>query len=139
MLVIRRAEEHDRAAILTAAQDVGVFTADEVACVDELLEVYLHKPGQRDYCFIVCCEGRGQPLGFACYGPTPLTEGTFDLYWLCVSRPAQGRGVATALLRGAEEELSAQTARLLVAETSSTRPYHAARAFYERHGFRRRT
>jgi len=139
MPAIRRAEEKDRAAILAAAQDVGVFTNDEVACVDELLDVYLHKPGQQDYVFLVRCDEQNHPLGFSCHGPTPMTEGTFDLYWLCVSSHAQGKGIASALLDGVVQELCAQGGRLLVLETSSTPPYRPARAFYEKHGFDRRT
>ena len=136
MLALRRAQERDRADILAAAQDVGVFTPEEVACVDELLEVFLHQPDNHDYTFVVCSNGEDRPLGFACYGPRALTNGTYDLYWLCVARAAQGRGVATALLRHVEEELCELDARLLVAETSSTPPYSPARGFYERHGFR---
>jgi ribosomal protein S18 acetylase RimI-like enzyme len=139
MLAIRRAEENDRTAILAAAQDVGVFTKDEVACVDELLDVYLHRPDQQDYDFWVGCDDNDSLVGFSCHGPTPMTEGTFDLYWLCVSSHAQGQGVASALLKRVEQQICAQSGRLLVAETSSTPPYRPARAFYEGHGFRRRT
>jgi len=139
MLTIRKAEDKDRAAILAAAQEVGVFTQEEVACVDELLDVYLRKPDQQDYYFWVGCDEHDSPLGFSCHGPTPMTEGTFDLYWLCVARQAQGKGIASALLDRVVQEIRAQGGRLLVAETSGTRPYRAARAFYESHGFCRQT
>jgi len=139
MHAIRRAEQRDREAILETAAGVGVFTAEEVACVDELLSVSLHQPDEHEYTFIVCCTEDAQLVGFACYGPHPLTEGTYDLYWLCVSAPVQGNGIAAALLDQVEKDLSALDARLLVAETSSTPEYAAARAFYEHHGFLRWT
>jgi ribosomal protein S18 acetylase RimI-like enzyme len=119
--------------------DVGVFTDDEVACVDELLGTFLRQGGLGDYTFIVCCGDDTQLVGFACYGPHPLTEGTYDLYWLCVSTSVQGNGIAAALLREVEEDLCMRDARLLVAETSGTPAYAAARAFYEHHGFLRWT
>jgi ribosomal protein S18 acetylase RimI-like enzyme len=75
-------------------------------------------------------------LGFACYGPHPLTEGTFDLYWLCTARKVQGQGVGGALLGCVEEEVRTQGGRLLLVETSSTPSYAPARRFYEGHGFR---
>jgi ribosomal protein S18 acetylase RimI-like enzyme len=139
MYVIRRAEHRDRKAILDTAAGVGVFTAEEVACVDELFSASLHPTGEEDYAFIVCCTENAPPAAFACYGPHPLTEGTYDLYWLCVSARAQGNGIAAALLDQVEKDLSALGARLLVAETSSTPAYAAARAFYEHHGFLRWT
>ncbi len=139
MVTVRYAQEHDRTAIRDMAIDVGVFSKDEIECVDELLSVFLRQPEGDDYTFIVGCGGDNGPIGFACYGPHPLTEGTYDLYWLCVARSVQGNGVATLLLDQVEKDLSARGGRLLVAETSSTPPYATARAFYEHHGFRRWT
>jgi ribosomal protein S18 acetylase RimI-like enzyme len=139
MYTIRKAEYRDRTAILETAMDVGVFTNDEVACVDELLDTFLHQEDDQDYTFILCCGDHAQLLGFACYGPHPLTDGTYDLYWLCVSTSVQGNGVAAELLSHVEEDLSKRNARLLVAETSGTSPYAAARAFYEHRGFQRWT
>ncbi len=139
MVTIRNAEEYDRSAIQDMATDVGVFSTDEIECVDELLGVFLRQPTDEDYTFIVGCADDNHPIGFACYGPHPLTEGTYDLYWLCVARSVQGNGVATALLNHVENDLSARGGRLLVAETSSTPPYATARTFYEHHGFRRWT
>jgi ribosomal protein S18 acetylase RimI-like enzyme len=132
---IRGAREEDRPDILAETADVGVFTQQEVACVDELLDVFLHRPDNHDYTFIVSCDPNDRAVGFACYGPTALTEGTFDLYWLCVARRAQGRGIAKSLLQAVRQELIPLGARLLVAETSSTPAYDAARSFYEHNGF----
>jgi len=139
MVTIRNAKEHDRTAIQDMATDVGVFSSDEIECVDELLSVFLRQPAGDEYTFIVACVEDSRPIGFACYGPHPLTEGTHDLYWLCVARAVQGNGVATALLDQVEKDLSTRGGRLLVAETSSTPPYATARTFYEHHGFRRWT
>jgi ribosomal protein S18 acetylase RimI-like enzyme len=139
MLTVRKAEETDRRAILETSQQSGVFTPTEVACVDELLDVFLHRRDNHDYTFLVCCNDDPQPAAFACYGPRPLTDGTYDLYWLCVSKSAQGRGLATTLLEQIERDLTAAHARLLVVETSGTPTYAPARAFYEHHRFERWT
>ncbi|MFB0535673.1 MAG: GNAT family N-acetyltransferase [Anaerolineae bacterium] len=115
--------------------DVGIFLPTEITCVDELLQAYLTQTDHGGYDFLVYRNGEG-PLGFACYGPHPLTEGTFDLYWLCTVPKAQGQGIGGALLRRVEEEVRTQGGRLLLAETSSTPAYAPARRFYESHGFR---
>jgi len=100
-----------------------------------LLRAYLIQPNHGGYDFLVYRNGE-RALGFACYGPHSLTEGTFDLYWLCTARKAQGQGIAGALLRRVEEEVRTQGGRLLLAETSSNLAYAPARRFYEGHGFR---
>ena len=133
--MITRATGKDQEAILAIATDVGIFTPTEISCVHELLQAYLTQPDHGGYDFLVCRNGEGA-LGFACYGPHPLTEGTFDLYWLCTARQAQGQGIGGALLGCVEEEVRTQGGRLLLVETSSTPAYAPARRFYEGHGFR---
>src|SRR5947207_1196024 len=49
-----------------------------------------------DYCWVLA-ERAGGLVGFACYGPVPMTQGTFDLYWIAVSPEARGTDVAKRL------------------------------------------
>jgi predicted N-acetyltransferase YhbS len=135
LLTIRPAEEPDRAAILRISSEVGVFTEEEVATVDELLQAHLYNPIQQDYDFFVACDELGHVLGFVCFGPTALTEGTFDLYWIAVTKSAQGGGVGRKLMQWTEEHLRAAGGRLVVAETSGTLEYTSTRRFYERLGY----
>jgi ribosomal protein S18 acetylase RimI-like enzyme len=74
-------------------------------------------------------------IGFACYGPTPGTDRTFDLYWIAVDRAAQGTGCGTLLLSEVERRLEALHARMLVVETSSRSDYVATRGFYLRRDY----
>ncbi len=75
-------------------------------------------------------------LGYTCFGPHPLTEGTYDLYWIVVDPIAQGRGIGHALLARVEAEVQARGGRLLLVETSSTPAYTSARRFYETSAYR---
>jgi GNAT superfamily N-acetyltransferase len=74
-------------------------------------------------------------FGYACFGPTPATEGTYDMYWLAVDPSAQNRGVGRALVNWVEQELGKRGARLLVVETSSRPDYAHTREFYARAGY----
>lgn len=121
-------------AILGLARDVGLFSDIEIATITDLLQSYLQSPGA-DYFFLSYRENN-QTLGFACYGSRPLTEGVFDLYWICVERHRQSQGIGTALLRRVEQEAAAQGGRLVLIETSSTDPYRLTRSFYEKQGYR---
>ena len=73
--------------------------------------------------------------GFVCYGPTPDTDGTFDLYWLAVDPALAGSGAGTLLLSEVEQRLRSNDARMMVAETSSRDDYESARWFYARRGY----
>ncbi|HEX7122930.1 MAG TPA: GNAT family N-acetyltransferase [Gemmatimonadaceae bacterium] len=114
----------------------GLFRPAEVATAVELLDESL--AGDDDYRFVGAFDGAGDELvGYACWGPTPGTVGTFDLYWIAVDRARQGDGIGSQLLREVESRLAADDARLLVVETSSRADYAPTRGFYERRGFTR--
>jgi len=117
---------------LTAA--AGVFRPEEVATAVELLDSSLE--GDDDYRFLGAYDG-DELVGYACWGPTPGTVGTADLYWLVVDPTRQHRGVGTQLLDAVEDRLKADRCRLVVVETSSREDYAATRAFYERRGYGR--
>jgi ribosomal protein S18 acetylase RimI-like enzyme len=100
----------------------------------ELLDESL--AGDDDYRFLGAYAD-DELVGYTCWGPTPGTRGTYDLYWVVVDAVWQGRGVGTQLLRAVEDRLMTTDARLLVVETSSLPAYAATRAFYERRGYTR--
>jgi ribosomal protein S18 acetylase RimI-like enzyme len=103
--------------------------------IDVALELFDESRVDPDYEFIGAFEGLGALIAFACYGPTPGTDRTFDLYWIAVDRDAQGSGCGTLLLSEVERRLEALHARMLVVETSSRSDYTATRGFYLGRGY----
>ncbi len=69
-------------------------------------------------------------MGYICWGPTPLTEGTWDIYWIAVAADKQREGIGTALLKSAEDRIKQNNGRLIFIETSSKPEYEEARRFY---------
>ena len=88
--MIRAMQPQDKEEVMRLLQETGMFTAEEVVVAEELVDLYLNLPGQKDYIVDVLEEDSGRVVGFATWGPTPLTDGTFDLYWIAVSPEAQG-------------------------------------------------
>ena len=125
----------DRAPLLAIAQRTGVFTPEEVDKVAELFDGYERDPVQSGYNFLSARDpAAGALLGFACWGPTSLSKGAADLYWIATDPAAQGRGVAAALFHAVEDAVRAAGRWLIVIWTSSRPEYAAARAFYQRVG-----
>jgi GNAT superfamily N-acetyltransferase len=124
----------ERAAILAVAERTGVFTPDEVATVAELFDGYLASPQKSGYNFLSARAPAGAVLGFACWGPTSLSRGAADLYWIATDPAAQGRGVAAALFLAVESAVRAAERWLVVIWTSSRPEYAPARTFYQRMG-----
>lgn len=92
-------------------------------------------PTDSDYAFLGAFTPEDELVGYACYGPTPETDRTYDLYWIAVDPTAQRTGGGTRLLTEVERRLEGLNARMLVVETSSRPEYAPTRAFYERRGY----
>lgn len=133
---IRKVRDGDLKPVLALARKTGVFTAKEIAVVKELVEAGLKNPTGDDYRSLVF-EESDEVVGFACYGPTPMTGGTYDLYWIFVDPNYQQRGIGSALLEEVEKAIRRAKGRMLLADTSSSPPYLPARRFYEEHGFQK--
>jgi ribosomal protein S18 acetylase RimI-like enzyme len=132
--VIRPLRPKDLPPLLRLLEATAVFRPDELEVAQEVLQAVAERGEASGYFAAVAVES-GSPAGLAIYGPTPCTQGTFDLYWIAVDPAAEGRGVASRLLGAAEAGALGQGGRQLVAETSDTEPYRKARRFYEAKGF----
>jgi D-alanine-D-alanine ligase len=125
------AADRDRIEEITRA--VGVFREEEVSIA---LEVYDEavRVATGGYYTALGAEIDGSLAGWICWGPTPCTLGTYDLYWMAVHPAAQGNGIGRALLDEMERRL-AGVARLIVIETAGRADYAGTRAFYQARGY----
>ena len=130
----RALEARDRLAISLLLHSVRNFSAGEIEVALELVDEWLAKGESSDYiCWVI--EEEARVCGYVCIGPTPLTDGTFDLYWIAVDPTAQRRGYGQELTRLAEHEARARGGRLLLIETASHDAYAHTVRFYERSGY----
>ncbi|MCJ7514079.1 MAG: GNAT family N-acetyltransferase [Anaerolineales bacterium] len=136
MITIRATEPQDQAALLRIASEEPLFSDIEAGTVAELLRDYLAYPDHNGYLFLSAID-EGPLVGFACFGPTPLTQGTYTVYWLCIAAAARGQGTGRALMRQIEFAARAAGGRLIVLDTSGRPEYAPTRAFYERIGYTR--
>ena len=101
---------------------------------EEVIDSYL-KDSVRSGYHILVAEVDSTVTGYICYGPTPLTEGTWDIYWEAVAREKQDRGIGSVLMESAEQDIVRSKGRLAVIETSSTPAYEKTRHFHMGHGY----
>jgi len=94
----------------------------------ELVDLAL-QPNNPDYKILVA-DRDGTLVGYVCYGPTPMTEGTYDLYWIASDPTVRGQGIGASLISGMEADLRRQKARIIRVETSATEAYGPTRGFY---------
>ena len=132
---IRKMTRRDKPSLMSLLRDTPEFTPAELIVAEEVIDSYLKDTEKSGYFTIVSVEGN-TVNGYLCYGPTPLTEGTWDLYWAAVSRNMRGKGIGKALWEIGEADIREQGGRLAVIETSSKPNYESTRRFHEARGYR---
>jgi len=121
-------------AILDIVRATGVFTGEETVVAREVLEEAVKGPGETTY-RALAARVEGRVVGYILYGATPMTQGTYDLYWMAVDPGVQGGGIGRRLVSAMEARVAAEGGRVVRVETSSLPEYDATRAFYDRVGY----
>ena len=133
MITINPSLPTERADIERVTLAAGNFAGDELTTPLELFDGYVRDAKASGYNFL-SAKRDARLVGYACYGPTALTEATFDLYWIVAEAAEHGTGTGRALFDRVIEEIKKRGGRLLVIWTSSAPHYDRARKFYERRG-----
>jgi len=131
---IRPMTQGDKPSIIQILHNTPEFKPSEVAIAEEVIDNYLGDPCRSGY-HILVAERDSTIVGYICFGSTPLTEGTWDIYWMAVAADKQRQGIGSALMEAAEKSIKVAEGRLAIIETSSTPAYAKTRQFHTRHGY----
>jgi ribosomal protein S18 acetylase RimI-like enzyme len=119
----------DKPALMRILRHTPEFKPYEVAVAEEVIDGYLQDPQGTGYqAFVATVDSK--VAGYICFGPTPVTEGTWDVYWIAVAGDRRGQGIGGALTQAAEEAIIKAGGRLILIETSSQPSYDNTRRFY---------
>lgn len=131
---IRTMTQDDKPAIMQILGRTPEFKPAEVVVAEEVIDSYLGDPCHSGY-YILVAELNSTIAGYICYGPTPLTEGTWDMYWEAVAQEKRGWGIGGALMEAAEVEIKKAQGRLVIIETSATPEYQKTIRFHLGNGY----
>jgi ribosomal protein S18 acetylase RimI-like enzyme len=125
----------DREKISRLLGQGSAFNRGEIQVALEVIDAALNG-GEKDYQVFCAFDDDRNLVGYICFGPIPMTDRCYDLYWIMVDEAYSRKGVGGILLGFMEERVTEAGARCTYVETSSTAPYQAARSFYEKYGYR---
>jgi ribosomal protein S18 acetylase RimI-like enzyme len=124
----------DKASLLKILASTPEFKPIEVEVAEEVIDSYLAQGTESGY-NIQVAEDEGQVLGYVCFGETPCTTGTFDIYWIAVDKTKRGHSIGKTLSSVAEKTIKEAGGRLIIIETSSVPLYENTRKFYLARGY----
>lgn len=133
--MIRRLKQSDRLALENMLKKIPNFKLSELNVALELIDIAIINDLQSDYNVFVYEEDE-KILGYHCTGKRPLTDGTYDLYWIVVDPDIAGKGVGSILIKHAENFVKENNGRWLLAETSSKESYGKTRDFYLKNNYK---
>ena len=126
---IRHMQEKDKPTLMKILRITPEFKLSEIVIAEEVIDDCLKDPVNSGYYTLVAEDDSGV-AGYISYGPTPLTDGTWDMYWEAVAQERRGQGIGSALMKAAEKEIRKAKGRLALIETSSTPMYEKTRHFH---------
>ena len=132
--LIRPMLSGDKAALLNVLDAMPEFSPADVVVAREVIDAYLRDPAGSGY-NVLLAEIDTSVVGYICYGPTPLTQGTWDIYWMATSPNRQKQGIGSDLMVSAESKIVESRGRLILIETSDRPDYQKALRFYQQHGY----
>jgi ribosomal protein S18 acetylase RimI-like enzyme len=132
--MIRPTLPADSPALIDLAQATDVFKPIEIQALREVLDDY-HATNRAHGHRAITFEQADQILGFAYYAPAAMTDRSWYLYWIAVTRHTQARGIGGKLLKHVEEDIRSSNGRILFIETSSLPHYDLTRKFYLKHSY----
>lgn len=108
----------------------GLFPSEYL---DEMISDYLNNADSNDIWFTHIYDNTPTAVGYCV--PEKLTNGTYNLLAIGVSKDSQRNGVATEMMSYIEQLLKQNDGRILIVETSSDDAQIGARKFYEKIGY----
>lgn len=134
-MLIRRCVPLDRSKILHILKATRAFNNKEILVALEVFDdAFKFKDGD-DYTLVCALDNAENLTGYICFGSIPMTDTSYDLYWIAVDPIYEKKGIGSELITYAEAMIAQQGGRQIFIETSSTQPYEKARSFYRKHGY----
>ncbi len=131
---IRVVRDGDLRAVARLARSSGTFSEEEARAIIDNAHAATEDPR---FMRVLCAEDAARVVGVIQYSPNETNRHSVELHWLCVASEARGLGIGTSLLCHMEFDVLRKGYGLILLDTHSSAPFKAARAFYERHGYRR--
>ncbi len=131
--MIRSTTPDDRIALIALAEATGLFEANQLDEVGEMLADYFGGNSDSDRFWIT--DDDDGPVGVAYCELEPMTDRTWNLQLIAIQPDRQREGRGATLLRYVEQTLTARGGRVLLVETSGLPEFDCVRSFYRKCGY----
>jgi ribosomal protein S18 acetylase RimI-like enzyme len=132
MTDIREIVEKDLKYLKEVIESNGLFPSD---LLDDMTKDFFSNEKTTD--IWLTREVDNIPIAVIYCAPERMTDGTFNLYLIAISKNLQGNGIGTEMMTYVENLLKKKGNRILLVETSALPEFEMTRKFYEKLDFKR--
>jgi ribosomal protein S18 acetylase RimI-like enzyme len=133
---VHRACSQDKTAVMRMLACTNFFKPYELQIAEEVFDDAIAEGPKGDYQSFVA-RGNCDTIGWICFGRTPCTVGTFDIYWVVVDPENQNRGIGAFLMGYAADFIKKHKGRMILVDTAGNPRYLPTRRFYKKVGYRK--
>lgn len=123
-----------RQALREILVETDAFNTAELDAALETVDGYHQRGEASGYRFLSALE-HGRLVGYACFGPIPRTDSSYELFGIAVAPKLQGGGIGRRLVDEVLTRIKATGGTRLYLDTSSRVAHDPTRAFCARVGF----
>lgn len=132
MTGIRRITEKDLKHLKAVIDSNGLFPSD---LLDDMTSDFLSNEKTTD--IWLTKEIDNIPIAVVYCAPERMTDGTFNLYLIAISKNLQGRGIGAEMMTYVENLVREKGNRILIVETSALTEFELTRKFYDKLNYKR--
>jgi len=129
-IIIREFKKSDLKSVKQIIDDNQMFPSEYL---DDMVSGFLNNETEELW-YVSETEAK-EVISIAYCAPERMTEGTWNLLLIAVSKDTQGQGVGSDLIAHVEQDLMLTGARILLVETSGVPDYALTRKFYPKCGY----
>ena len=122
---IRSVKKEDIDALKSVLDSSELFPSE---MLDDMIADYLTNPSSSDIWFTTIIDNTPISIGYC--APERMTEGTYNLYAIAVTKAFQGKGIGSNMMTYIENLLREKGHRILIVETSGKTEFKNTRQFY---------
>jgi ribosomal protein S18 acetylase RimI-like enzyme len=127
---IRPVTQADIDGLKTVLDSCGLFPSEYL---DDMIADYFNNADTQDIWFT--CIDNNLPIAIGYCVPEKMTNGTYNLLAIGVSKDAQRNGIANEMINYIEQQQKSKDGRILIIETSSDPAQLGARSLYQKLGY----
>src|SRR5262245_1469931 len=121
--------------LVSLTAETGVFNDLEIKTLRGVFRDYYKSAYDEEGHRCFTAFGPDGPTGFVYLAPDEMAEGAWELWWIVVAKPHQGKGLGGEMLAFAEQFARSHGVRVITLDTSSLPQSVPTHNFYRKYGY----